>query len=141
MDEEHLSKEIMLSDFNDFRGDTVGQMVFNGGIYNFDNSVFDKKMDEVYVDDFKPFLANLKIDEVDMYIYLRQELEDAFRICEDDHRIKQKGNILAWWCSGEIDEFVEDFQTANEDDGWIALQALWRGHGCRWKYPCFTFKE
>ena len=68
MDEEYLSDEIILTNF---RGDSVGHMVFNGGIYNYDNSVFDKKMDAIYVNDFKPFLATLNIDKVDMYIYIR----------------------------------------------------------------------
>ena len=77
-----------------------------------------------------------------MYISIREEIEDEYGFEITDDRLKMKGNILAIKCQQVIRNYQEDFQTAYvEDDGWIAFQALWRGHGCRWKYPFFTFKN
>ena len=117
-------------------------MVFNGGIYIYNNQRHDEVMDEVYVNDFKPFLANLKIDEVNMYIYMRKEIEDEYGSCAVNDRLLLKSNMLATKCQEVLDDYQRDFQTAYVDDeGWIAFQALWRGHGCRWKNPFFTFKD
>ena len=137
LDDENYTHDIIIDDYDD-----VGDMVFNGGIYDYDDKRHDKAMDELYTEYFKPFLANLKIDEVDMYISIRDEIEDEYGFEITHGRLKMKSNILAFRCQQVIRNYKEDFQTAYvEDDGWIAFQALWRGHGCRWKYPFFTFKN
>ena len=47
LDDENYNHHIIMDDFND-----VEDMVFNGGIYNYDNQRHDKAMDEVYTEFF-----------------------------------------------------------------------------------------
>ena len=142
LDDENYTHDII---FDDDDGWPFGHMVFNGGIYMYDNQRHDEVMDEVYTEYFKPFLANLKIDEVDMYIYMRKEIEDEYGSCAVNNRLLLKTNMLATKCKEVLDDYQRDFQLAYTEEessnGWVYFQALWRGHGCRWKNPFFTFKD
>ena len=142
LEEEHFTEHFDWFDSDDY---PAGHMVFNGGIYNYDNPTHDKAMEEIWTDDFKPFLKILNVDEVDMYIYMRQTIEEEYgfvaaRYFAED-RSKKKYNVMAVICSGELDSYQQDLWLSEDNEQWVKFQAIWRGHNARWKNPYFTFKD
>ena len=136
--EEHgYNDEFEWFDSDDY---SAGHMVFNGGVFNYDNDLHDEEMEEIWTDDFKPFLKILNVDEVDMYIYMRHELEEAYGLFNNE-RLTQKYNVMAMTCSSELDSYQQDLQETEDWAGWVKFQAIWRGHNARWKNPYFTFKD
>jgi len=134
LDEEHFTDHI---DWFDEDGYSAGHMVFNGGIYYYDNIKHDENMKHFYYGDFEYFYAdvtpNICVDELDLYIYMRQELEEEYGAFDTD-RLRQKYNIMAMTCNKVLDSYQRDLQEANRDfnNNWIAFQALWRGHYSRY---------
>jgi len=156
---------------NEDDGDTAGALVFNGLLFEhyFQNGgpaglqwwgqdvltkyqVFDERMKQIYNDEFKAFLNLHKIDPVDMYIYLLEEIDNqGYDALEN----RSKENHMAFWFMHILDEYQADFITADEDATtagdrkmgvqrplcFTKFQALWRGHDARWKTPVFTFNE
>ena len=142
LEEEHFTEHIDWFDSDDY---PVGHMVFNGGIYNYDNPTHDKEMEEIWTNEFKPFLKSMNVDEVDMYIYMRQAIEEDYgfvsvRYFGAEHS-RKKHIVMAVVCSSELDSYQEDLQESEETEAWVTLQAIWRGHNARWKNPYFTFKD
>ena len=140
--EEHgYHDEFEWLDSEDFQ---AGHMVFNGGVFNYDNDLHDEEMEEIWTDDFKPFLKSMNVDEVDMYIYMRQAIEEEYGIYYDaTERNIKKYNVMAMTCSSELDSYQQDLQQAEEQHftDLVKFQAIWRGHNARWKNPYFTFKD
>lgn len=125
--------------------DWVGELVFTGGIFNYDLDFLDEEMEEIYINEFKPLLNRLNVDEVDYYIYMKQKIEDKYGMfCAYQQRDKTKYNIMSLMCKEVINSYQEDLQitncTANLYD-WVSFQAIWRGYNERWKNPFFTFKN
>jgi len=140
LEEEHFTEHIDWMDDEDY---PVGHMVFNGGIYDYDNPTHDKAMEEIWTDEFKPFLKILNVDEVDMYIYMKHELEEEYGLFNNE-RLTQKQNVMAMTCSSVLGSYQQDLQEFSFElttKGWITFQAIWRGHNARWKNPFFTFKD
>ena len=125
--------------------ETTGHMAFNGGCYNYDNDLHDAEMEEIYTNEFKPFLKILNVDEVDMYIYMRQAIEEDYGVVSVRYfgaeHSRKKHIVMAIVCSSELDSYQEDLQESEETEAWVKFQALWRGHETRWKNPYFTFKD
>tara|TARA_R110002126_G_scaffold97397_4_gene227004 strand:- start:4498 stop:4977 length:480 start_codon:yes stop_codon:yes gene_type:complete len=137
LDEEHFAEHIDWYDSNDY---PVGHMVFNGGIYNYDNPTHDKAMEVIWTDEFKPFLKSMNVDEVDMYIYMKHELEEEYGLFNNE-RLTQKYNVMAMTCSSELNSYQQDLWMSEDTEAWVKFQAIWRGHNARWKNPFFTFKD
>ena len=137
----------LLTDFDWFdEAYPAGHIIFNGGIYDYDNDVFDVEMRKLYRDKFIPFLEEIGVNVVDMYIYMRQEYEmEEFYPDVLDTRIKRKEIVMAMWGMKVLNGYQDDFQEFDAilcyAKGWITLQALFRGHNARWKNPFFTFKD
>ena len=112
-------------------------MVFNGGVFNYDNELHDEEMEEIWTDEFKPFLKSMNVDEVDMYIYMIQAIEEYF--CTDCN--KKKHIVMATFCVDKLDSYQQDLQESEDTEAWVKFQAIWRGHNARWKNPYFTFKD
>jgi hypothetical protein len=135
LDEEHFTDHI---DWFDEDGYPAGHMVFNGGIYYYDNIKHDENMKDVYDDEFADVWYHqmpncVGFDDTDMYIYMRQELEEEYGAFDTD-RLRQKYNIVAMTFNKVLDSYQRDLQEANRDfnNNWIAFQALWRGHYSRY---------
>lgn len=122
--------------------ETAGHMAFNGGCFNYHDDLHDEEMEEIWTNEFKPFLKSMNVDEVDMYIYMRQAIEEEYGMFDpDQERGKQKYNVMATVCMTELDSYQQDLQESEDTEAWVTLQAIWRGHNARWKNPYFTFKD
>jgi len=120
----------------------AGHMAFNGGIFNYDDDLHDEEMEEIWTNDFKPFLKSLNVDEVDMYIYMIKAIEEEYGMFgSDQDRCKKKYNIMAVTCSSELNSYQQDLKETEDWAGWVKFQSIWRGHNARWKNPFFSFKD
>ena len=135
----------LLTDYDWFEGGfPAGHIIFNAGIYDYDYDMFDVEMKKLYRDKFIPFLEEIGVNVVDMYIYMRQEYEMEEMYPDVlDTRIKRKEIVMAMWGMKVLNEYQDDLQESDVRMvcGMTALQALFRGHSARWKNPFFTFKD
>ena len=116
-------------------GDAVGSLIFGGGMLDDDEEAnFQCSCRSIYDGVFKPFLDEHKIDHVDMYLYMRGQIEE-YSDAEEKHI------VMALFLSEQLSKYADDYHEAIFKQNFAKFQALWRGHNARWKNPFFTFKD
>lgn len=133
---------------------TLGQFIFGGGMWMIEQDDefledWREHMKNIYEKEFKPFLDKQKIDHVDMYIHMRDQL--GCSLCPED---EGKEIVMAHTLANLLDKFAEDVTALKkrvaEWDGFSKVifgggihkfQALWRGYNTRWENPFFTFED
>tara|TARA_R110002153_G_scaffold124851_1_gene271554 strand:+ start:60 stop:578 length:519 start_codon:yes stop_codon:yes gene_type:complete len=131
-----------------------GANPFNQIFMSVDFSRATVQINEIYIEIFKPFIKSVNVDEVDMYVYMRDEGThglDSNGSDEDDDEddeeflkmLRRKEYIMIALLDFTLFSVLFDMKKSIKEHkhAWITLQAVWRGYNDRWKYPVFTFND